>query len=58
MGNNICAKCNKKCNLGDCGNAIAVDFPYGSDLDSMDRYVAFCSTDCLINYILINETEK
>ena len=58
MGKNICVHCEQVCNLGDCGNAIAVDFPYGCSLDSMDKDVAFCSITCLINYLIIEQSKN
>ena len=56
-----CDVCKKDCNLGDCGNSISVWFPYGHALDGshgrvLDSTHEFCSSECLINYIVSNET--
>lgn len=52
-----CEKCNKICNLGECGNSITVDFPYGSTLDNMFTPLEFCSHQCIIDYIQEHEKE-
>ena len=52
-----CEYCTKKCNLGDIGNAITIDFPYGSTLDSMFTPLQFCSHQCVIDYITKHEEE-
>ena len=52
--------CKKACNIGDCGNSISVWFPYGHALDGshggiLDDPHNFCSSECLIDYIVLHE---
>lgn len=55
-----CDMCGNQCNLGDCGNSISVWFPYGHALDgnhgrTLDDSHEFCSSECLIDYIILHE---
>ncbi len=56
----FCEMCKNECNLGYCGNSISVWFPNGHPLYSsngreLDSTHKFCSSECLIDYIVLHE---